>query len=98
RKMSSSLSQLCTGHTFLNANRFKSGFVNSPSCDACGAVYETRAHFLLKCPIWEPFCRPLHTASHKARFFGPLHLTPLLSEPKILKAIAGFIEATGRFE
>ncbi|KAJ6574076.1 hypothetical protein B0H19DRAFT_851912, partial [Mycena capillaripes] len=51
---SSSLSQLPTGPTFLNAHRHKSGFINSPYCDACGAAFETRAHYFLECPAWEP--------------------------------------------
>jgi hypothetical protein len=97
RKTSSLISQLRTGPSFLNAHRFKSGFTSSPACEACGAAYETRAHFLLSCLAWEHLRQPLHEASRAAGFFGPLHVTPLLSEPKLLKPLSKFIEATGRF-
>ncbi|KAK6972054.1 hypothetical protein R3P38DRAFT_3487030, partial [Favolaschia claudopus] len=45
RKTSSTISQLRTDHSPLNFRRFKSGLVDSPSCPACGAVSETRAHW-----------------------------------------------------
>ncbi|KAJ7937672.1 hypothetical protein B0H13DRAFT_2302495 [Mycena leptocephala] len=48
RQSSSLLSQPRTGPTFLNAQCHKSGFVGSPSCETCGAAFETRAHFLLE--------------------------------------------------
>ncbi|KAF7372016.1 reverse transcriptase [Mycena venus] len=97
RKTSSIISQLRTGPSHLHASRFKSGFIASSACDACGAAYETRAHFLLECPSWEPLRRPLHSVAKDAGLFGPLHVSPLLCEPKLLRAIAGFVEATGRF-
>jgi ribonuclease HI len=97
RKTSSSISQLRTGPSFLNSHRFKSGFVNSPACEACGAAHETRAHFLLECPLWEPLRQPLHAASRSAELFGPLHVSPLLTHPKLLKALGKFVEDTGRF-
>ncbi|KAJ7083578.1 hypothetical protein C8R44DRAFT_530941, partial [Mycena epipterygia] len=37
RKASSSISQLRTGFSFLNADRFKVGLVDSAACDECGA-------------------------------------------------------------
>ncbi|KAF7372207.1 reverse transcriptase [Mycena venus] len=97
RKTSSHISQLRTGPCHLNAYRFKSGFITLPACEACGAPYETRAHFLLECPAWEPHRQPLHAAARKAGIFGPLHVTPLLSEPKLLRSLANFVEATNRF-
>ena len=97
RKTSSIISQLRTGPSHLNAYRFKSGFVPSPACEACGAAYETRAHFLLECSAWEPLRRTLHSAAKEAGLFGPLHVLSLLCEPKLLRAVAAFIEATGRF-
>jgi hypothetical protein len=97
RNATSSLSQLRIGPSFLNAHRFKSGFTPSPACEACGAAFETRAHYLLDCPAWEHLRRPLHEASRTAGCFGPLHLTPLLADPKLLKPLAKFIESTGRF-
>ncbi|KAJ7820836.1 hypothetical protein B0H14DRAFT_3472017 [Mycena olivaceomarginata] len=86
-----------TGPSHLNAYRFKSGFTDSPACDACGAAFETRSHFLLECSVLEPLREPLHTAARAAGMFGPLHVGPLLNEPKLLKAIAKFVEASGRF-
>jgi ribonuclease HI len=97
RKTSSTLSQLRTGPSHLNAYRFKSGFTDSPACDACSAAFETRAHFLLECPILEPLRRPLHDAARAAGMFGPLHVGALLNDPKLLKATAKFVEASGRF-
>jgi hypothetical protein len=95
RRTSSTIAQLRTGQSYLNAYRFKAGFIDSPACDACGAPFETRAHFLLECPVWEPLRQPLHRASKAAGLFGPLHLTPLLSNPKLLKATAKFVESKG---
>ncbi|KAJ6540060.1 hypothetical protein DFH09DRAFT_1368626 [Mycena vulgaris] len=60
RKTSSNISQLRTGFTFLNADRAKSGFVDSAACDACGDPFETRAHFLLECQSWEPARQSLY--------------------------------------
>jgi ribonuclease HI len=97
RKVSSTISQLRTGPSFLNAHRFKSGFTDSPACDACGAAFETHAHFLLDCPAWEPLRQPLHVASRAAGLFGPLHISPLLTNPKLLKPFSKFVEDTERF-
>lgn len=97
RKTSSTISQLRTGFSFLNANRSKSGFTDSAACEACGAAFETRAHFLLECPVWEPYRQPLHNASERAGLFGPLHVSPLLTHRKLLKSIGKFVETTGRF-
>ncbi|KAJ7711872.1 hypothetical protein B0H16DRAFT_1744737 [Mycena metata] len=74
------------------------GVVESPRCEACGAANETRAHYLLECPHWEPFRQPLHTACREVGFYGSLHLAPLLTSPKLLKPMAAFVEATGRFK
>ncbi|KAJ7231768.1 hypothetical protein C8J57DRAFT_1533427 [Mycena rebaudengoi] len=93
----SALSQLRTDFSFLNANRAKSGFIPSPACDACGAPYETRAHFLLACPAWEHLRPPLYRASMAAGSFGALYLPTLLNDTLLLKPIAKFVEATGRF-
>ncbi|KAK6988317.1 hypothetical protein R3P38DRAFT_2466150, partial [Favolaschia claudopus] len=89
----STISQLRTDHSPLNFRRFKSGFVDSPSCPACGAVSETRTHFVLDCPVWEPLRQPIRAAG----IYGSLHLSTLLSNPKLLKPLGVFIEATGRF-
>ncbi|KAJ7187508.1 hypothetical protein GGX14DRAFT_383517, partial [Mycena pura] len=97
RKISSNISQLRTDFSFLNAHRAKSGFIDSPACEACGDPFETRAHYLLECPAWEPARQSLYTASRSAGLFGSLHVAPLLSHPKILKALGKFVETTGRF-
>ncbi|KAJ7893176.1 hypothetical protein B0H14DRAFT_2218529, partial [Mycena olivaceomarginata] len=94
RKTSSVITQLRTGPCPLNEYRFKAGFTNSPACEACGAATETRVHFILECPRWDPFRQPLYVA---ARELGPLHLSPLLSHSKSLKPFAKFVEATHRF-
>ncbi|KAJ7797827.1 hypothetical protein B0H14DRAFT_3493174 [Mycena olivaceomarginata] len=97
RKTSSITSQLRTGPSPLNQYRHKAGFVDSPRCDACGVSSETRAHHILECPAWEPHRQPLHAACREIGTFGPLHISPLLSEKKLLKPFAKFVEATGRF-
>ncbi|KAJ7029710.1 hypothetical protein C8F04DRAFT_1398250 [Mycena alexandri] len=97
RKMSSAVAQLRTDFSPLNAYRFKAGLTNSPACDACGAAKESRAHFILDCPVWEPHRQPLYGACYAAGFFGSLHLAPLLNEPKVLTAFSKFLDATGRF-
>ncbi|KAJ7116755.1 hypothetical protein C8R46DRAFT_827896, partial [Mycena filopes] len=91
------ISRLRTGPSHLNAHRHKSGFTNSAACDACGAPFETRAHFLLECPALEHLWQPLHDAARSAGHFGPLHLSTLLGEPKMLKSMGAFIQASGRF-
>lgn len=97
RKTSSSLAQLRTDFSYLNAHRFKSGFVASPACEDCGAPFETRAHYILECPAWELHRQPLHAAARKVGIFGTLHLSPLLTHPKLLASMGSFVEATGRF-
>ncbi|KAJ7212843.1 hypothetical protein C8J57DRAFT_1538968 [Mycena rebaudengoi] len=97
RRTISSISQLRTDFSFLNACRAKSGFITSPACDACGAPYETRAHFLLACPAWDAHRPPLYRASMEAGSFGNLHLPTILNDQILFKPVAKFIEATGRF-
>ncbi|KAJ7137944.1 hypothetical protein C8R44DRAFT_868306 [Mycena epipterygia] len=97
RKTSSSISQLHTGFTFLNADWAKSDFVDSAACKVCGDPFETRTHFLLECQSWEPACHQLYTPSRSAGLFGSLHVAPLLSHPKLLKALRKFVEATDQF-
>ncbi|KAF8176381.1 hypothetical protein K438DRAFT_1436261, partial [Mycena galopus ATCC 62051] len=81
----------------LNAHRFRCRLTNSPMCPACGAPYETRAHFLLQCPIWEPFRIHLQSASYSAGLLGAVSIQSLLHEPALLKATMAFIHKTGRF-
>ncbi|KAJ7866521.1 hypothetical protein B0H13DRAFT_1449290, partial [Mycena leptocephala] len=90
------ISQLRTGPSPLNHNRHKADFIPS-ACDACSAASETRAHFLLECPAWELHRQPLYSACKSINIFGPLTVSPLLTEPKLLRTFAKFIEATGRF-
>jgi hypothetical protein len=42
----STLSQLCTDFSQLNAHCFSSRLTPSPACEACGAASETRTHYL----------------------------------------------------
>ncbi|KAJ7156615.1 hypothetical protein C8R46DRAFT_833811, partial [Mycena filopes] len=98
RRLSSAIAQIRTDASPLNAYRYKIGVVESPRCEHCGAASETRAHYVLECPRWEPFCQPLHTACREVGLFGSLHLSPLLNHPKLLKPLATFVEATGRFK
>ncbi|KAJ7841802.1 hypothetical protein B0H14DRAFT_2782179, partial [Mycena olivaceomarginata] len=60
----------CTtnGASHLNAYRYKSGFIASPACDACGVARETRSHYLLECPVLEPL-RPPHTSPPSNIYF-----------------------------
>ncbi|KAJ7336918.1 hypothetical protein DFH08DRAFT_705837, partial [Mycena albidolilacea] len=88
---------LRTGPSPRNAYRFKAGFINSPSCEACGASCETHAHFVLQCPKWERLRQPLCTACRDAELLGPLYFSVLLSHPKIFSAMVTFVEETGRF-
>jgi hypothetical protein len=81
RRASSSISQLRTGPSFLNADRFKSDFISSPACDAYGSPHEIRAYFLLECPAWEHLRQPLHDAAKTTGLFGSLHLSPILTHP-----------------
>ncbi|KAJ7776420.1 hypothetical protein B0H16DRAFT_1879724 [Mycena metata] len=98
RKTITVISRLRTGPSYLNAHRHKSGFVQSPACEACGEPFETRAHYLLQCPVLEPFRQPLHDAARSAGHFGSLHVSTLLTEHKTLKALGAFIEASARFD
>jgi hypothetical protein len=50
--------------------RHKAGFVASPACEVCGAAVESRAHYLLECPAWEPHRQPLHAASRSGGRLG----------------------------
>ncbi|KAJ7227862.1 hypothetical protein C8J57DRAFT_1092896 [Mycena rebaudengoi] len=72
-------------------------FAPSATCTACGAPFETRAHFLLACPAWDALRPPLYRASMEAGSFGSLYLPTILNDPLLIKPLAKFIEATGRF-
>ncbi|KAF8144323.1 hypothetical protein K438DRAFT_1992965 [Mycena galopus ATCC 62051] len=93
----SAMAQLRTDFSLLNAHRFRCRLTDSPACPACGAPYETRAHFLLQCPTWEPFRIALQSASYSAGLLGAVGVRPLLNEPLLLKATVAFIHKTGRF-
>jgi hypothetical protein len=45
-------------------------------------------------PILELYRQPLHSVCRNIDIFGPLHISPLLTEPKLLKLFARFIETT----
>ncbi|KAJ7695893.1 hypothetical protein B0H16DRAFT_1275893, partial [Mycena metata] len=94
----SNISCLCTGPSHLNTHHHKSGFIQSPACEACGEPFETRVHFILQCPAFEHLRQPLHDAARRAGHFGSLHLSTLLAEPKTFKALGTFSEATARFD
>ncbi|KAJ7137236.1 hypothetical protein C8R46DRAFT_922460 [Mycena filopes] len=98
RKTISTISHLRTGPSHLNAHRYKSGFVQSPACELCGAPSESRTHYLLECPVLEPLRQPLHDAARSADHFGSLHVSVLLNEPKVHKALGAFVVASRRFE
>ncbi|KAJ7022388.1 hypothetical protein C8F04DRAFT_1311180, partial [Mycena alexandri] len=91
------ISRLRTNFSALNAHRFRCRLSPSPSCDACGAAFETRAHFLLHCPAWDHFRPPLQHASYSAGLLGAVDVRTLLNHPKVIKATARFISDTKRF-
>lgn len=70
RHIISYIAQLRTGPSPLNDYRHKAGFVASPACEVCGAAVESRAHYLLECPAWEPHRQPLHAASRSGGRLG----------------------------
>ncbi|KAJ7334820.1 hypothetical protein DFH08DRAFT_939562 [Mycena albidolilacea] len=88
------LSQLWTDFSSLNAHRFRCRLTPSPACDA---AKETRAHFLLHCPAWECFRRPLQLASYAAGILGTVDARTLLNYPKLLEPVIEFSSQTGRF-
>ncbi|KAF8143794.1 hypothetical protein K438DRAFT_1584513 [Mycena galopus ATCC 62051] len=91
------MAQLRTDFSVLNAHRFRCRLTDSPACPACGAPHETRAHYLLQCPAWEPFRMALQSASYSAGLLGAVGMRFLLNEPKLLKATVTFIHKTSRF-
>ncbi|KAF8202812.1 hypothetical protein K438DRAFT_1581037, partial [Mycena galopus ATCC 62051] len=91
------LSQLRTDFSSLNANKFRCQLTDSPACDTCGAARETRAHFLLHCPAWEPFRPALQRASYAAGVLGAIKVCSLLSHRDLLLPVTVFINNTNRF-
>ncbi|KAJ6505699.1 hypothetical protein C8R47DRAFT_967730 [Mycena vitilis] len=91
------VSRLRTDFSELNAHRFRCRLSPSPACDACGAAYETRAHFLLHCPAWDRLRPALQLSSYKAGLLGAVDVRSLLNHPKLLKAVSNYIAQTGRF-
>ncbi|KAF7372330.1 reverse transcriptase [Mycena venus] len=91
------LTQLRTDFSALNAHRFRCRLAPSPACEACGAPWETRAHFLLHCPAWEYLRPPLQLASFKAGVLGSIDVRMLLNHLKLLKLVISFIAQMHRF-
>lgn len=91
------ISRLRTDFSELNAHRFRCRLSPSAACDACGAAFETRAHFLLHCPAWEHLRPALQQASYSAGILGAVDVRSLLDHPKLLKAVSNFITDTRRF-
>ncbi|KAF8158649.1 hypothetical protein K438DRAFT_1986260 [Mycena galopus ATCC 62051] len=93
----STMAQLHTDFSLLNAHRFRCRLTDSPMCPACSAPYETRAHFLLQCPAREPFRIHLQAASYSAGLLGAVSIWSLLNELVLLKTTVAFIHKTGCF-
>ncbi|EIW75938.1 hypothetical protein CONPUDRAFT_25691, partial [Coniophora puteana RWD-64-598 SS2] len=88
------LFQLRSGHSHLNG--FLSRFVPdiTPTCLACGTASESVHHFLVACPSHR-----VHRDRLKMKLGArrSLDVNTLLSDPKALRPLFAFINATGRF-
>jgi hypothetical protein len=93
RKSTSRIFQLRVGHAPLNQylHRFKR--VDSPHCPACGHFKETLEHFLLFCPSYE---HERWLIKNAIGGYLP-KIARLLTDPKLLRPLANFIEASGRY-
>ena len=94
RKAASAIFQLRVGHALLNQYLYRFKKVDSPQCPACGHPKETPEHFLLQCPKYAHKRWPLLNQTRGR----PPKFTVLLSNPKYLKPLANYMDATGRFE
>ena len=94
RKIASTIFQLRVGHVPLNRYLHRFKITDSAQCPACGHLKEKPEHYLLHCPKYVHERWPIHTLAG-----GRLpNLEKLLSSPKLLKPLANYIQATGRFE
>jgi ribonuclease HI len=93
RKYASIITQLKTGHIPLAKYLYRIGKTDSPICPACRQESETIIHFLIHCPAY-------HTQRQKLRYETGgrnIDITSLLTKPKPMKALIGFIKQTRRW-
>lgn len=94
RPQASIIAQLRMGHAPLNKHLHRIKSVETPTCAACEMADETVVHYLLMCPAYERYRRPLIAEfGVDAKSIGFL-----LNEPKALKYTLRFINATARFK
>jgi hypothetical protein len=93
RRHASILVQLRTGHVPLNKYLHRIKRADSPLCPACEGGTESVLHFLVTCPAYEPFRRPLHQALKR----HSRSLNVLLNDSAALRPLFQFINRTGRF-
>lgn len=91
RRLVSILTQLRSGCSPLNGDRYRRKLHETPAC-ACGALWESRRHYLLECPLYTTQRRALKR-SLKCKTLRISHLGDL----RATLAVANYINATDRF-
>src|SRR2546423_3253665 len=92
RKHISTIARLRTGHCYLNRHMHRIRKAESAHCQ-CGESYETVAHFLLKCELYE---RERDVLRRNVGVQG-MRLEILLGDPEIVQHTLHFTRETGRF-
>lgn len=94
RSAASLLVQLRMGHVPLNQYLYRFKRAESPLCPMCNGEEETVSHWLHHCPAYEG-----HRAAIRQALGDMANSTSrLLSDPKAIPHLVGYINATRRFE
>ncbi len=95
--ISGHLSQLITGHSYLNAHLYRLRMSDSPAC-RCGEPEETISHILLYCPALNEARSHLRASVCNVGGSWPPSSSTLCKNRSTLRALIHFVETCGRFD
>ena len=96
RNAASRIAQFRLTHTPTNQYLKRIGKVDSARCLACGDERETIEHLLLRCPVYAHERWKLEQQATKLK--KPLTMETLMGTSDMVKPLANYIDATGRFK
>lgn len=95
RPLSSQLTQILTGHCFLNAHMHRFNLTNSPIC-GCGQANETVDHFLFVCPAHAAARQHFYYTCVSERSQWPPSLPDIGLSSRLWSAMGLFIRKSSR--
>jgi hypothetical protein len=89
--------QMITGHCLLNQHQHRFGLSPSPACN-CGSPVESVSHFILFCPIYSSYRRPLINAAENLKIPWPPPLSVFPKHALLWNTLVVFLKRTSRLK